>query len=268
MLVKRVAALLALVFGALGGLACVVGIFAVGLAGFWLEQANDKVFAALDKVLASAQDRVRGVLTRMEEAKITSTEIRLKLKNWTTVKAKERLLAQVDIEDKADKLVTVLQAAGTWVGRATESIQRLQDILVVGDLLGAAVDPESLKDLLEKLEETRSTLQQAERLAEGVRRFAVPDDGESEANRADRVLKRLARVLLTIGEMDTRLETAVTLLTALQEDARAVKNRTSNHIFLTTVGGYLLLAWIAAGQFALCLCGWSGCTDRQERDNT
>ena len=219
--VNRVATLLGLVFGFLGVVACVAGIYTVWLAGSKLEQANHKVFAALDKVLASAQDRVHVAMTRVEEAKITSTEIRQKLKDWTTDKAKERLLSQVDIEAKADKLVGQLQAADTWVERAAESIRGLQEILVLGDLVGAALDPESLQDTLEKLEETRSTLHQAKRLAEGVRKFAVANDGESEENRAYRVMKLLVRTLLTMGEMDTRLEASATRLSELQTGTRA-----------------------------------------------
>jgi len=62
-----------------------------------------------------------------------------------------------------------------------------------------------------------------------------------------------------VTEVDTRLEESAARLSELQTDAQQLKARTSNYILLTIGGCYLLLAWIAAGQSALCMCGWKNC---------
>jgi hypothetical protein len=256
MLFKRTAALLELVFGFLGVIGCMAGIFAVWLLGSNLQQANEKVFAVLDKGLAAAQDRVRAVQMRVQEAKITTNEVAEKLRDWTLMKTKERFVSQLEIETHAGKLVGHLQTADAWLETATESIRGVQQVLVLGDLLGAPVDPASLQDVVENLEDARSTLQRAEQSVDGVRKFATAKDGEPEENRVSRAVKLLARTLLTIGEVDTRLDASTTRLSELQTSARQLMKRTSTTIILTTIVGYLLLAWIAAGQISLCLCGW------------
>ena len=60
MLLKRVVALLALAGGSLGLLPH-VGSLPLSLAKIRLDRTNDRVFATIDKGLASAQDRVRVV---------------------------------------------------------------------------------------------------------------------------------------------------------------------------------------------------------------
>ena len=49
-------------------------------------------------------------------------------------------------------------------------------------------------------------------------------------------------------------------MSQMQADAQRLKARTSNYILVATIAGYLVFAWIAAGQAALCLCGWKNCS--------
>jgi chromosome segregation ATPase len=256
---RRVAALLALAFGFLGVVACLAGIYVVWLLGSRLEQANKTVFAMVDKGLASAQERVRGVQKRVQESKITSTEIAQRLRDWSARKAEERLVSQFEIESRAEKLAGYLHTADSWLETSIESVRGAQQVLELGNLVGVSVDPTSLEQVVEKLTSLRSTLQQTEETVDGIRKFAANMEGESEENRLSRVTKLVARILLTISELDTRLEEPVTRLSELQTDARQLQARTSNYILLTTIGCYLLLAWIAAGQAALFLCGWKNC---------
>jgi chromosome segregation ATPase len=259
MLFKRFVALLALVFGFIGVVACMAGIYGVWLLGSRLEQTNDKVFATIDKGLASARNRIRSVQKRVNESKITTSEIGQNLRDWSTKQAKERLASQLDIESKAEILARHLQTADSWLERSEESIRGVQQVLELGSLVGAPVDPASLEELLGKLTSLRSTLQQTERTVNGVRDFAAVKEGEAEDNRLARITKLIGRILVAITEIDTRLEESANRLSELQTDAQQLKARTSNYIMLMTGGCYLLLAWIAAGQFALCLCGWRNC---------
>jgi DNA repair ATPase RecN len=122
--------------------------------------------------------------------------------------------------------------------------------------VGAQLDPASLEEVLESISSLRSTLQQSKRKVDEIREFTASKEGEAEENRLSRLTELLGRILVTIGEMDTRLEELVKRLSKLQADARQLKATTSSYILGTTIACYVLLAWIAAGQAALTLWGW------------
>jgi hypothetical protein len=92
-----------------------------------------------------------------------------------------------------------------------------------------------------------------------IRKFTAPNEGESEEHRLARITKLLGRALLTMSAIDTRLEQSATRLSELQVDAQQLQVRTSQSFWLMTVGCFFLLAWITAGQAALCLYGWKNC---------
>lgn len=259
MLLKRVLALLALAFGLLGVVASTAAVYAVWLLGSGLQQANEKVFATIDRGLASSQERVRGVQKRVKESEITTTEVTQKLRDWTATNARERLVSQLDIENRAVKLGGQLRTVDTWLETTTESIRGVQRVLELGNSLSASADSASLGDELTKLEEVQGRLQQAEQTVDGIRAFATVKEGEPEQSRLSRVTKLLGRTQLIISGIDKSLENSAARLAELRTDAQQMKATTSNSIWSATIGCYLLLAWILAGQAALCLCGWSNC---------
>jgi hypothetical protein len=256
-------ALLALAFGVIGVVACMAGVYAVWSLESRLDRTNDKVFATLDSGFASAQDLVRRVQARVAEAKITTTEIGRKLRDRSRTEAKERLVAQLEIESRVEKLAGHLQTAESWLETSTESIRSVQRVLELGNSIGVPMDPTSLEEVLANITSLRSTLKEAERAVDGIRAFTTDEEGESEENRLSRVTKLLGRILVTIGEIDTRLEESITRLSGLRADARQLKATTSAYILVTTIGCYMLLAWIAAGQAALYWWGWTNrCSSR------
>jgi chromosome segregation ATPase len=259
MLFKRVLGLLTLAFGFLGVVSCVAGVYAVWSLGSRLERANDKLFAMIDKGLAVSQDRIREVETRIKESKITTDEFGQRLRDWSTSRAKEGLVSRLEIESRAEKLVGRLQTAESWLETSTESIRSVQRVMELCNSIGVPMDPASLEEVLENITSLRSRLQQTERTVDGIRAITADKEGESEETRLSRVTTLLGRILVTIGDMDTRLEESVTRLSELQTDARQLKATTSAYILVATVGCYVLLAWIGAGQAALCRWGWTKC---------
>ena len=132
-------------------------------------------------------------------------------------------------------------------------------MIELGQSLGARVDPTSMNELLELLAVLRGKVQEAEQAVEEVRQFATPDPGEAIEDRLARVAKVLARVLLTLSDIDRRLDRFAARLTEVRAEARQLKERTSRYILWGSVVGYGLLAWVAAGQVALGRCGWRRC---------
>jgi hypothetical protein len=259
MLLKRVGALLALLAGFVGVIACMAAFYPVRLIGSRLDQANERVFVMLDKGLASVQDRVRSVQERLRESKKRTGEITLNLRDWSAGKTKERLVLAADIERRTEKLAEHLQTTHQWLGALTESIRGTQHVLELGSLLGASLDPGSLENVLEELTSVQSKLQEIERSINGVREFTVNLGRESKGNRLSRVFGLLGSTELMTGAIDARLEGSISRLGQVQDEAQQLKAKIGHYILLMTIGSYLVLFWIAAGQAALGWCGWKNC---------
>jgi hypothetical protein len=142
-----------------------------------------------------------------------------------------------------------------WIEDSADSVRDLREVLELSRSLGARVDPASLNQVLDTLASVRIRVQEAEQTVAEVRGFATAVGGESDENRAARVLKLLARVLVTIGEISPRLDSLAARISETRADAQQLKARTSSYILWAAVGCSVILAWIAAGQLALCVWG-------------
>ena len=162
---------------------------------------------------------------------------------------------RLEIEARTEKLAGQLHAADVWIESSADSVRDFQQVLEVGRSLGAEVDPASLEEALATLTAVRGRLQEAEQSVAEVRGFATAVQGESGENRTARVLKLLARVLVTITEIGPRLERLADRVSGSRVDAREARAKTSTYILWTAIGCSAILAWIAAGQLALCRWG-------------
>jgi DNA repair ATPase RecN len=255
MLFRRVTAILMLALGLPGLASCVAGGYAVWKAEARLQRANDRAFALIDQGLGSVEDRVRRTKQRVEQSRITTNEITQGLREWATREAKDRLVVQLDIEARMEKLTDQLHDADLWLEASTDSVRDLQQALELSRSLGAEVDPASLEEALETLVGIRGRLQEAEQSVDEIRGFATAVGGESDENRVARVLKLLARVVVTMTEIAPRLDRLAARISGTRADAQEGKTRTSSYILWTAIGCTVTLAWIAAGQLALCVWG-------------
>jgi hypothetical protein len=257
MFFKRAAAILSLAFGGIGVAGCAAGAYGIWLVGSRLDRANDKIFDAVDRGLGVVQDRVPAVQQRVRDSKVTTAEITEAVRDWAAKKTQDRIVSQMEIESRAEKLSGHLRAADFRLEASTEAVRGVRQMLELGQSLGAQVDPASTDALLEVIESLRDTLQAAEQTVDVVRGFATPGGGESVEDRRARVTKSLARILLTLSEFDRRLGDLADRVSEVRADARQLKARTSNYIVLGSVVCYGLLAWVAAGQAALYWWGLS-----------
>jgi hypothetical protein len=253
MLFRRLVSLLALTLGSVGLLACIAGIYGVWLLKSRLEQANEKVGVGLDKGLASIQDRVRHAQRRIQDSEISASAMSQQLRAWSAEKARERLVTQLDIEARANRLAAQLQSADAIMESSTDLVQGSREILVIANQLGASVDPVSLESVLDILDDARSKLQEAERSVSEMSKLVAVKDGISEQTRLTGTLKLVTHTLVTIGGIHARLDQAVAGLSELQTEAKLLSARMSNYIFFAAILACLLLLWVAAGQAALCV---------------
>src|SRR5262249_22162639 len=140
------------------------------------------------------------------QSRITTSEITLALRDWATRKAEERLVVRLEIEPRAEKAAGQLLAADLWLEDSADTVRDAQEVRELGRSPGAGVDPASLEQVLEPLASTRSQVQEAEQSVAEVLEFARAVGGEADENRVARVLKLLARVLVTITEISPRLD--------------------------------------------------------------
>lgn len=177
-------------------------------------------------------------------------------------KAKERLASAVEIKSRVEIIVGRLQTADQLLQKSIDSIDVIRNAREWLVLIGVPADSISPDKVLEKLTSTQGKLREIERSINDVGEFTVNRVGQSENNRLSRVFELLGSTELTAAAIDTCLEDSANRLNQMQANARRLKASTSNYILVTTIGAYLILAWIAAGQAALSLFGWKSYSRR------
>lgn len=257
MLLKRVAAVLALVFGIAGMAVCLAGAYGVWQVQSRLDRANDRVFDAVDRSLEVVQDRMPIVQQRVKESKITTDEVTGAIREWAAKKSRDRIVSELEIESRVEKLSGHLQAADLRLEASRETVRDVRVLLELAHGLGARANPASTDAVQELLVSLQDKLQQAERALDGVRKFAAAAGDESVEDRRAQVVKLLVRIQLTLGDVDRRLDDFAARLSEAQAEAREAKARTSHFIVWGSVACYGLLVWGMAGQAALSWWGFA-----------
>jgi hypothetical protein len=254
MLLKRVAAVVAFVLGCVGMVGCLAGAYGVWQVQSRLEDVNDRVFGAVDRRLAALQDRIPVVQTKVKDARLTMAEVTAAFQEWGAKQARERIVSQLQIESRTEKLSERLQTLDLMLDASHEAIHDVQQMLEVSQSLGVRVDPASLDAVLERLVSLRESLRQTERAVDGVRQFA---EGDPVQERLAKAAKLAARILLTLSEVEDRLDDLARRLAEVRTQAELANARTSRFILWGSAVCYCLLAWMGAGQATLCWWGRS-----------
>jgi hypothetical protein len=254
MFYKRVATVLVVVMGIAGMVCCLAGAYGIWLVASRLERANDKVFDAVDRSLNVVQDRVPIVQQKVKESKVTTAEVTEALPKWAAKKAQDRIVSKLEIESKAEKLSDHLRTADLTLEASREAVGNVRQLLELSENLGAKVDASALDAVQEQLVSLQESLQQAERVVDGVIKYAESDPVEDQLTQ---VAKLLARILLTLSEVEQRLDNLTARLSEARTQARLGNSKTSRYIVLGSAACYGLLAWVGAGQAALSWWGWN-----------
>lgn len=256
MFVRKTLAVLALVFGGIGLVACLAGVYFVWRTGAQLEQSNERVAELLDTGITTVQTRLTGVQERVAESRITVQEVTSKVAEQTKQLAGVRLIAKLDLEKHSESLSQKLDVADRWLETSSESIRNIQKLLALGQSLGASFDSAALDELLNRLTDSRASLAQAVETVRNVRSAATSADGGTDDKRRTRILELLARIVIEIANIDDKLSQGMDWLVNVREQNRLTKIKIDRTIRLTTYVSYALHFWIAAGQLALCWWGW------------
>ena len=253
MTVWRLVAVLALVSGLVGLTACAAGVYAVWRVESRVQYVNDRVFDLFDDGLSTIRERVRRAADRVRQSRLTSDEVVRALKDRTVLEARNRLITQLEIENRAEKLAGQIRTADVWLDTSQQTARDVRQLLELSRTLGARVDAAALDEVLDSLTSLRDTLAQAEQSVEELRLFAA-NVNIPEEDRLARIAAVAARVAATLLEIAPRLDRLEARLAERQDDSRRLGETAGRWIRWTAIACTAILVWVAAGQ--LCLCGW------------
>lgn len=249
---NRTSALLAICLGAVGIAVCIVIAIGLWYLASRLTTVNDTAFDAIDKALTAVVDRTLDAGKSVQESKITAESIGETLRNRTLDKAAERLSSRLELEEKSKRLLSGIQQADHGLDVAAASMEVLQNALELGGSLGVPLDGSLVASLTDRIATLRAELQEAtdtiNGISEGVAELA---EGDIALERKQQVVQLALRVALSLGEIDSRINSAASALSDTQATAKKVRAKMHSQILFGKTVFLLLIAWMAAGQVAL-----------------
>jgi hypothetical protein len=99
----------------------------------------------------------------------------------------------------------------------------------------------------------KQSIEAVDRIREGVGKTVA---GAALEERMGHVAQLLLRVVVTLGEIDSRLAECAVRLAGTQTKAQHLRSKTHFRIVTAEICAVLLIAWMAAGQVSLCRYGW------------
>ena len=247
-----------LLLGFLGVAACLLGAYASWELAKGARTANRQLFDAADHGLDNVESRLVHVRKNVEGMRLSGEEFRQKLNALTQKQARERLSEELELAQKADRLSGMIDLADARLESALDSLGTLQKLLELCRSAGADVNPATIAEISTVIAGVRGEFQQAGEKVQEVRDFGKAIDGESEGSRLARVVRVLTRILATIADLDSRLNNGVDRLEGLRIQTLTWQHRADVAIQRILAVAFLVLVWIAAGQWSLFRSGWRG----------
>jgi chromosome segregation ATPase len=255
---KRLLQFSIVLIGGLGVALCLAVAIVVWLAAARVSAANDKVFAVVDTALVTGRERVLDAKRRVQEAKITTEDVKQGVESWARREVPQRLASRPEVENTIERLARGLQQVDRGLEISGASVQSVQQALGFASSLDAPVDPALVDPLLQKLNLLRGRVSQSTETIDAIRaRLEHIASGESLEERLSRFAQLTLRMVATLSDIDARLNEVADGLNMTRTRAEDAKNRIGRNILLAEIGALLLVAWMAVGQFFLARDGWA-----------
>jgi len=246
-------------------LVCVLGVILCVAAGVivWrvadrVNLANNKVFDVIDTALLTVRERVLDAGRRVQEAKITTDDVRQGVEAWARRELPQRIASRPEIENTVERLALGLQQVDRGLEISGTSVLSVQQALGFARSLDAPVDPALVDPLLEKLNLLRGRVSQSTETIDAIRaRLEQIATGESLEERLSRFAQLTLRVVATLSDIDTRLNEVADGLSATRTRAQDTRHRIGRYILIAEIGALALVAWMGVGQIFLARHGWT-----------
>jgi (p)ppGpp synthase/HD superfamily hydrolase len=254
---KNYLPLIVLLLSAAGILVCAWGFFAVWSFGSRLNRTTEFVFAGVDKSLVTVGDRVLQTQQHAHEWKITAEHLQQALRERTGKKVAQLAESRLNIQEDGQRLGEGLQQADAWLEMSTAAVQNVGQSLEILQSLGAPAPGNFVEALLEKLNGLRTNVQNASKTVSEIRQRAADlAAGPSQAELREQLAQFAARLLVTLGDVDSQLAGLAARFDALQTNAESLQSQTQQRIAIAKFALIALLIWLAVGQVSLCVRGW------------
>lgn len=254
---KRILSLLASLLGLIGGVGCIAAIAGVWIINARLSDTTETVFGTIDGSLVDIQERVAQTQNRVEGSKITTEGMEKSLRDWTKREVGERLALRLEVAEKTERLASALQQADDWLDVSESSVELVNQALSIGRSTGAPMENTSVDGLVDDIATLRIQLAEATELVARVQEL-TGEAGEEKSlkEQIEKSVQVTLRLIATFGSVTSRLESFEGRLTKTRKDVPQLKATTLQWILVVAIVLTLFLAWMAAGQIALCLLAW------------
>jgi flagellin-like hook-associated protein FlgL len=243
--------------GLVGSIVCVAAMIVLWSASARVRGATESVFANVDGSLVVIQQRAQRTQDRVEASAITTDGIASNLKEWTKREAGQRLVAQLDLAEKSDRLRFAMQQADDWLELSASSAESVQQALSMVSELGAQIDTGRIDPVIEGIASLRNQLAEATEFVDNLQqRTAAMSADEPREERIEQAIQLTVRVIATLSSIDSRIENFKTRLLETQKNLQALKIKTIKWIWVVTIAVASLIIWMGAGQGALLYLAW------------
>ena len=251
---KQIFAIVALSVGCLGIVVCLAGMVSAWSLSSQLHRTTDDIFATLDGTLETIHDRSVQAHKHIRASKITTDEIATTLKDWTKRKMGRQVAQRLDIDEKTAHLASALQQADHALTVSESAVKLVRQTLLLLNSTGAPTDPATVDRLIEELSSLHSRLDEATRIVADIHdRTSEEIDKKTLKQRLGQAAQLAARVAVTLGAIDSRLEEFTNRLAKTRERIQELQAEISRNIWYAAIIAELLIVWMAAGQVAICL---------------
>lgn len=258
-MVKYSLSLLALIFGAIGALACIAAILVAWNVSSRLTQATHSVFGVADNLVVKVQQRVAEIDERVRQLKITSAEMQESVKTWAKAEAQERVGSRLQVQEKAETLLQGIERADQWLAVTQSSAETIEQALGASQTLGIPLDVQPAQDLLAEIETLQTQLHDGLEVARHVaERVAAAGEEKPDLPLGQQITKLALRITATLGLIDARIAAINALLEKIDAGLQQQERKIVGWIRLAALGSTCFFLWLGAGQGALCYLGWCG----------
>jgi chromosome segregation ATPase len=256
---RRVAGVLALLFGLVGVAACLAGAAGIAIAASRAQRLNATVFAQLDEWTMQIDGRVEQARVAAETTHGVTEELAETLRSAAAEAIESRVESQPRVEELERRLSGAMsEATGMLEASAAGAELFERFVRVWGEY--AAARPQAAErsaELLAAIQGSQQAIEQATgMLADLQSRLDSVRGGEGTDEDSQRILKLAGGILMRLEVVQQQLRAFRERLQAMRDALDELRATVQGRIRLTAMLSGLVLFWFGLGQWFLAAAGW------------
>jgi hypothetical protein len=244
--------------GSIGVLTCIAAIALLWVVSVRIERRAEGLFEKMDGSLAVIRRRVLGLHQRVAEAAITAGELEKSLRAWTRESATAQLAARIEDSERVRRLASTLEETEHWLEISESSLKVIQEIVALRNEAASATDSDSVDRLLEEVATLRTQFAEITKFVANIHEsITKTGDDKTLADRLRQIERLAVLIVAKVTSVSEHLDRLADRLSEAQVRVQELKSETRSWFLIGTTGVSLLLAWMSAGQVALCVLAWN-----------